>query len=159
MQKVIDVHIGQVKIAKNGEQLKAILGSCVAIGIIWKEKNMCGLAHCLLPSSRISTFEIGARSVDQAVRSLIALMKIRSENLSEVEVIVVGGGNMMCLKDSDSSSLVGANNFKAAIEQTKLHGLYAKYLDCGGEEGRKISIDSSSYTFEVEKIPRINQAS
>ena len=39
MQKIFDVHIGEVKIAKNGEVLKAILGSCVGIGIIWKEKK------------------------------------------------------------------------------------------------------------------------
>lgn len=81
-----------MKIAKNGEIMKAILGSCVGIGMIWKSKGVCGLAHCLLPECPAPTFEIGARYVDQAFRSLIAMMKIRSDDLDSVHVVLVGGG-------------------------------------------------------------------
>lgn len=155
MQKILDVHIGQVKIAKNGELLKAILGSCVGIGVIWRDQGTCGLAHCLLPESPTPTFEIGARFVDQAIRSLIAMMKIRSDDLDSVSVVIVGGGNMTSPGATDSSVLVGANNFKTAINEAKKHKLKVVFSDGGGEEGRKIFIDSSDFSYRVEKIPRI----
>jgi chemotaxis protein CheD len=158
MRKSLDVHIGEVKIAKHGELLKAILGSCVGIGMIWKEKKICGLAHCLLPESPSPTFTIGARFVDQAVRSLIALLKIRTENLAEVEVIIVGGGNMTNPGADDFNELVGANNYKVALREAKKHGLRVVVADGGGEEGRKIFIDSSNLTYRIEKIPRIIEA-
>ncbi|MBX3041147.1 MAG: chemotaxis protein CheD, partial [Bdellovibrionaceae bacterium] len=92
--KVLDVHIGEVKVARNGETLKAILGSCVGIGLIWRRRGLCGLAHCLLPKSPVPTFVIGARFVDQAFPSLLALLKAHPEDYPELELILVGGGNM-----------------------------------------------------------------
>lgn len=155
MRKVLDVHIGEVKVAKNGELLKAILGSCVGIGIIWKANNKCGLAHCLLPESPTPTFEIGGRFVDQAIRSLLAMMRIREEDYSTVEVVIVGGGNMTSPGAKDSSVLVGANNFRVALQVSRTLGLKVVHSDGGGEEGRKIFIDSSEYSYRIEKIPRI----
>lgn len=155
MRKVIDVHIGEVKVAKNGEVLKAILGSCVGIGIIWKSKKTCGLAHCLLPESPTPSYEIGARFVDQAVRSLIAMMKIRPTDLQDVGVVVVGGGNMTNPGASASTELVGLSNFKNAMQEVQKLSLKVLYSEGGGEVGRKISIDSMDFTFQVEKIPRI----
>ncbi len=155
MPKVLDVHIGQVKIAKNGELLKALLGSCVGIGFIWKSKGICGLAHCLLPESQTPTFEIGARFVNQAVYSLTTIMKIRSEDLDSISVVIVGGGNMTNPGIADCSKLVGANNYKTAIAEVKKNNLKVVFSDVGGEEGRKFFIDSSNFSFWVEKIPRI----
>lgn len=155
MQKILDVRIGEVKIAKNGEILKTILGSCVGIGIIWKSKSICGLAHCLLPKSPVPTFEIGARFVDQAIRSLMALMKIRPEDLSSISVIIVGGSNMTKPDAKDLSDLVGSSNFKMALAEVKKRNLSITYSEGGGEVGRKLSIDSSDCSYKVEEIPRI----
>lgn len=155
MQKVLNVHIGEIKIARRGELLQAILGSCVGIAMIWKEKNVCGLAHCLLAKSPNPTFSIGGRFVDQAVASLIALMRIRKEDLSNIEVVVVGGGNMTNPGKLDSSDLVGSVNFRFALKELERHGLKVAYSDGEGEEGRKIFVDSANNTFHVHKIPRI----
>ena len=158
MKKVFDVHIGEVKIAKNGEQLKAILGSCVGIGVIWKERNFCGLAHCLLPEGPARNFNIGARFVDQAYRSLMALMKIRPEDYSKIDIVIAGGGNMTSPSGKENSDLVGYNNFKTAITEAETRGLRVIFKDGGGLEGRKITIDSSDCTYSIEKIPRISDS-
>lgn len=155
MQKILDVHIGQVKISKNGELLKAILGSCVGIGFIWKTRGICGLAHCLLPESPIPTFEIGARFVTQAFPSLIALMKIKPELVKEVGVVIVGGGNMTSPGVADESLLVGTSNFNVALREAKRHSLKVIYSEGGGKEGRKIFIDGLNFTYQIKKIPRI----
>ena len=155
MQKVLDVHIGEIKIAKNGEILQAILGSCVGIAILWKEKSLCGLAHCLLPESPTPTMELGAKFVDQAIRSLMTLMEIRPEHFPSVALVIVGGGNMTKPGAKNSSDLVGSNYFKAAMNEANKHHLPILYSEGGGEVGRKLMIDSALYTYKIEEIPRI----
>ncbi|MEJ0004348.1 MAG: chemotaxis protein CheD [Pararobbsia sp.] len=44
------VRIGEAKAASHGV-LKATLGSCVGIGLLWRARQRCALAHCLLPES------------------------------------------------------------------------------------------------------------
>ena len=155
--KEINVHIGQVRVAKNGEILKAILGSCVGIGMIWRRKNICGLAHCLLPESPVQTFEIGGRFVTQAVASLVALLKISDDDIEEIEVVLAGGGNMTNQNASEDRQLVGTENFQVAERELAKYGFRLKYRDVGGDEGRKIIIESESFSFRVEKIPRLAQ--
>lgn len=155
MQTILSVHIGQVKVAKRGEILKAILGSCVGIAVLDKGQKICGLAHCLLPINPEPSFEIGARYVDQAFRSLIAIMKLKTEEAKLVSIVIVGGGNMTNVVASNKSELVGESNFRTAIEEAKKYNLKILYTEGGGNEGRKIYVDSSDLSYRIEKIPRI----
>ena len=156
--KEINVHIGEVKIAKKGETLKTILGSCVGIGFIWKDRQVCGLAHCLLAESPTKTFGVGGRFVDQAIPSLLALMRIHPENLSEIQVILVGGGNMTQPGAKNVDALVGSNNFKVAERELKRHGLKVVCFDHAGEEGRRVFINSGDGSYLIEPIPRFVEA-
>ncbi len=151
----INVHIGEVKIAKKGETLKTILGSCVGIGFIWKSKGICGLAHCLLAESPSKTFAIGGRFVDQAIPSLLALMKIRPKDLPAIEVIVAGGGNMTQPDAKNPDSLVGSINFTVALRELKKIGLHPSRVDRADDDGRKITINSAECTYTIECIPRL----
>lgn len=155
MRKEIDVHIGEVKVAQHGEILKAILGSCVGIGFLWRERAICGLAHCLLPAAPSLTFDIGARYVDQAVASLIALLKIKSKDKHQIIVVVAGGGNMTQPGAKDPDKLVGALNLASAERELARLGLKPFQIDKGHFEGKTITIDSGNCTFQVESIPRM----
>lgn len=154
MRKELNVHIGEVKIARHGEILKAILGSCVGIGILWRERALCGLAHCLLPEAPQKTYEIGARYVDQAVASLVVLMKIKVNHASEIEVILVGGGNITQPKAESDDGLVGSHNFAVAERELKKVGLAPTYTEKSRREGCKIIIDSMAFSYHLESIPR-----
>lgn len=154
--KLHNVHIGEVKTAKNGDSLKAILGSCVGIGLIWKARQLCGLAHCLLPENPAPSHMIGGRYVDQAVPSLLALMKIRQNDLDEVQAVIAGGGNMTNPNSPDSSKLVGAHNFSTAEREIRKRGIRLIHSECGGDEGRRITLKTSDCSFQIESIPRLN---
>lgn len=154
-EQILNVHIGEIKIAKNGETLKAILGSCVGIGFIWKKKGICGLAHCLLPENPEKSFAISGRYVDQAVASLFALMKIENEDVNEIEVIFVGGGNMTNPNAQDNSKLIGGQNLQVAERELKKKGMKIVFVEHGGCQGRKVIIESSTCNFRVEVIPRL----
>lgn len=154
-QKEVTVHIGEIKVAKKGETLKTILGSCVGIGFIWKKKGICALAHCLLAESPSKTFEIGGRFVDQAIPSLIALMKIQPEDMGDIEVVLAGGGNMTQPGAKNIERLVGTTNFNIAEKELKKRGFRFVCLDRAGEEGRRVTIYSENCTYLVEPIPRV----
>jgi len=153
--KEVNVHIGEVKTVRRVETLKALLGSCVGIGLIWRENNVCGLAHCLLPESPERTFIIGARYVDQALPSLIALMRIKPGDFAKVEAVIAGGGNMTAPECADASELVGGRNSEVALRLVEAAGFRLLYTEVGGDQGRCIKIDGSSFSYNVRSIPRI----
>lgn len=148
------VRIGQVLVAREGETLKSLLGSCVGVALIWKNKKMCGLAHCLLPESPQKSYEINGRFVSQAIPSLLALMHIKPENFSEIEAVIAGGGNMTQPEERTNSKLIGAQNALRAQKFLRDLGIKIIFEDIGGEEGRRMSVNSTTGEFEVQKIPR-----
>ncbi len=148
----IMVHMGEVKIAKHGEVLKSLLGSCVAVAFIWKKKQLCGLAHCLLPINHEPSFAMSGRFVNQAIPSLVALMNLESQDLAELEVIVVGGGNLTQPGAHTTQNLVGSQNLQEALHQLELLGIQPTYLERGGEEGRKITLCSLDGSYSIERV-------
>lgn len=156
MAKTLNVHIGEVKIASRGEILKAILGSCIGIGLIWRQKRICGLSHCLLPKNPEPYDTMGGRYIDQAVHSLITMMEISAIDFRSIDAVVVGGGNMTRPHASDVSQLVGTINFHTALKEVQDRGITIVHSDGGGNYGRKILIDSE-LNYQVDLIPRITR--
>jgi chemotaxis protein CheD len=151
MKKSHIVKIGEVCIGKNNETLKATLGSCVGIAFFWSERNLVALAHCLLPETLTPRTQIGAKYVNQAVLSIISMMKIRPENINEIKALVVGGGYMMPLSKPNQKH-IGALNIEAAKKYIGESGIKIFFEDVGGNEGRQIIIECSDESFKIRKI-------
>lgn len=152
----INVHMGEIKIGREGQVLKTLLGSCVGIGIFWKAQKIYGLAHCLLPEIiQSGRFHTEGRFVEQAIPNLFQMMHIPPEKYSEIEAVVVGGGNMTNPKVCSPSSLVGFANTKLAKEMLNKMGIRIVHEEIGGEEGRKLFINCSSGEYKIEVIPRL----
>lgn len=151
----IHVNIGEVKIGRANDILKATLGSCVGIGFTWKEKGLFGLAHCLLPECQGTNYVIGARYVTQAIPSLMLLMKIDSSESRKIEVVLAGGGNMMAQLSCQNLNNIGMQNIEAARKYLKAQGFQIKREDIGGMEGRQIFIDCTTGGIEILKLPAL----
>jgi chemotaxis protein CheD len=150
----IHVKIGEVKIGKSGDLLKTVLGSCVGIAFVWKEKGLFALAHCLLPEAYGPTSVIGAKFVSQAVPSLMALLKVKPENIKEIEVSIAGGANMMSQLSRKNVDHIGSLNLAAAKKYLELNGFKFREIDVGGEEGRQMFIDCTSGQVTVLKFQK-----
>lgn len=153
-KKEIHVKIGEVKIGKKGDLLRATLGSCVGIAFIWREKGMMGLAHCLLPEAADPTYAIGAKFVSQAVPSLMALLKVQPEDVDQIEVYIVGGGNMMSQLARRNVDHIGMQNISAAKKYLKSYGIHFKEIDTGGEVGHQVFVDCSSGVVTVTRLQK-----
>lgn len=133
----INVDIGETKVGKSGDMLSATLGSCVGIAFIWKEKGIFGLAHCLIPEGSESASYPDTKYIDQAIPSLMALLKIRSEDTKNIEVYVAGAA-------SKPQSNASVQNSDAAKNYLRMNGFKIKEQDLGGRDGRQMFVDCTS---------------
>ena len=140
---------GQMQIGHGHQVLTALLGSCVGIGMIWRNQGRCGLAHCFLPDG-VEACEDSARYVSAAVPRLLALMGVRREQYDEVDVVIAGGARMLNLRALGGA--VGTRNIEAARSQLSLRGLQVRFQDVGGSQSRRLSIDCDQQTFSVVRI-------
>ena len=152
----INVRMCQVEIGRGETDLIALLGSCVGIGLIWEDRGICGLAHCLLSSSKKTTHDIGAKHVDQALYSLEKLMGFA--DYSDVRAVLVGGANMTIRDGQKPRDMIGDRNIESAIEELSKRHVVISQQDTGGIAGRKLEIDCLTGRVSVSKIPRIEAA-
>lgn len=150
----IHVNIGEVKLGKKGDMLRATLGSCVGIAFVWKEKGIMGLAHCLLPEASESSFVLSAKYVSQAVPSLIALLKVRAEDVGNIDAYIAGGGNMMSQLARRNVDHIGNLNIAAAKKYLRIHGIRFKEIDIGGDVGHQIFVDGSTWNVSVTRLQK-----
>ena len=153
MDKSINVHIGEAKIAHKNQQLHTILGSCCGIALLWPKRGLFGLAHCLLPQSPPNSDGVSARYVNQAIESLLEQLKIT--NVKDLRAVVAGGANMTLPDGTPSEKLIGHQNTQAALANLDALKIKIVHIDVGGFEGRKMFICCDTGTFDVRAIPRI----
>jgi chemotaxis protein CheD len=146
----LQVAIGQLKAGARTDQLQALLGSCVGIGLMWKKRGRYALAHCLLPECPQMAGEFGARYVNQAVPSLLRLLGATEDDCGDIEVVLAGGATML---NSCSSRLqIGQQNAEAARKHLRRFGLNVAYCRVGGKCGRTLTIDCATGTYSVQEI-------
>ncbi|MFK7861134.1 MAG: chemotaxis protein CheD [Granulosicoccus sp.] len=165
IQKLKNVHIGEVKIGTGEEYLHTILGSCIGIALLWQKRRVYGLAHCLLPKAppgllaemntarRKKDHIYVGRYVDQAMESLTQAMSIT--DYKDIRAVVAGGANMTNPDAFEPEKLVGHQNALSAIACLNERKIIVVHEDTGGYEGRKMSITCESGHFDVKAIPRI----
>ncbi|WPU63614.1 chemotaxis protein CheD [Peredibacter starrii] len=143
--EVIHVHIGEAKLGAPHSVLKAILGSCVGIGLIWRKQNKIALAHCLLPEGKSQQ---KAKFVNEAVDSLLELIGASHDSWKEIEAVVAGGANMY--QDIGPNGLrVGNLNIAAALKYLSEKKIKIIFQDTGKEHGRQLILDVDSGQYDV----------
>lgn len=151
------VKIGQIVKGSTGDVLKAILGSCVGIGLFWKNRGVYALAHCLLPKAPQNSPNLKGKFVDQAVPNLLSKLHATTpEERKELVAIVAGGGQMMVDEKIYASPLgkIGEENLKAAKEILSLYKIKTIAFEPGGDQGSQVYIDCTTGEFKIHKISK-----
>ncbi|MGV8869668.1 MAG: chemotaxis protein CheD [Janthinobacterium svalbardensis] len=146
------VGMGQLSVGTHGEQLQALLGSCIGIGFIWKNGPCCGLAHCLLPEAPGADSSLGARYVSQAVPSLLRLMGVREADYADIDVVLAGGASMFGPDNGHGRLQVGRQNAAAAQKYLDQCGLHVSFCALGGRHGRQLLIDCAHHSYAVTDV-------
>lgn len=144
------VWTGQLEVGCGATVLTALLGSCVGIGMIWRARGVCALAHCLLPEGVIDDGMRSARYVSTAVPALLAALGVRRDQYDEVEIVIAGGARMLRLAGGEAA--IGHRNILAAHAQLAARGLQVAFEDVGGVQGRRFSIDCAAMRHKIERV-------
>ncbi|PXV61794.1 chemotaxis protein CheD [Dyella jiangningensis] len=150
----IQVRMCEVRIGRGNDVLRAILGSCVGIGLLWRRRGVYGMAHCLLPESPHGPPEQGAKYVTGAMPSLLAMMELERRQHEEVEAVVAGGACMVQHASMPRHGLIGEQNARMAQRLLAETRIRVVHVDVGGDSGRQLVIDCAQHQFAVKTIGR-----
>lgn len=161
-----DVQVRMCEIAvSSGEEakiLRATLGSCVGIGLLWRSRATYGLAHCLLPGpagtaraagAAVQQAGNGAKYVVEALPKLLAMMRANDAPAGEIEAVLAGGANMMHHRTSLHEP-IGDLNVRMAKQLLADARLKVVHVDVGGECGRQLIIDCAQHHYAVRHFSR-----
>ncbi|RDU97608.1 chemotaxis protein CheD [Trinickia dinghuensis] len=157
----IHVRMGEIAIGRGPDLLRATLGSCVGIAMLWRERDVYGLAHCLLPGdgqagSRrcAANGDTSARYVTDAVPCLLRLMNITAEARRSIEVVLAGGASMMAPARATKYGAIGDQNVRMACGLLASLGMSIVHADVGGEHGRQLIVDCVGHNYAVRTFTR-----
>lgn len=151
---LVHVRIGKLAVGRSPTILKATLGSCVGVALLWRERAVYGLAHCLLPQAPDPSIGIGARYVDQAVASLLRMLEAGPEHHAQLEAHLAGGGNMTQRGQVAGHVIpVGQLNSEAALRVLEKQGIALHSTDLGGVHARQMHVDCASGSVSVVRVP------
>lgn len=160
------VRIGEARHATQG-LLRATLGSCVGIGLIWRSRRRCVLAHCLLPSAPMPGQgpaydddrdpRYCARYVDRTLPVLFRLLEIERSAYHEIEAVLVGGASLAKL-GRGAAGQIGRHNIDAARARLGAAGLRVVLEQIGGEKGWQVTIDATQLSASAREIGEVAAA-
>jgi len=144
------VWAGAFAVGTGSAKLTALLGSCVGIGILWRRKKRCALAHCLLGEAPAGDAGIDVRYVSNAVPALLRSLGARPAEYGELEVVVAGGASLF--EGGQSPMRVGERNIIAFERAMGAYGLRVVHQFLGGSHGSRITLDCAALSYDTRRL-------
>ena len=147
------LHPGQTYISAEPVQISMILGSCAGVCLYDRRKAIGGATHYMLPQWDRS----GAASTrygDIALDLLLKQFQIHGSNFRDLEAKIFGGACMFQAfrAEDGSDDHIGSRNINVALQTFSRLGIVIAARDTGGENGRKIKMQSDTGSIAVSVI-------
>jgi chemotaxis protein CheD len=150
----IQVRMCELRAGGGQDVLRATLGSCVGIGLMWRQLGRYALAHCLLPEAPPEAASFGAKYVSDAVPSLLSLLEVPTARIDQLEAVIAGGACMVTHATPPRHGLIGEQNARVAQRLLASAGIRVVHTEVGGECGRQLLIDCAHNHYLVRTIGR-----
>ncbi|WP_036141104.1 chemotaxis protein CheD [Luteibacter sp. 9135] len=154
---VQDVYVGmcEVRADRGAKVLRSTLGSCVGIGILWRQRRISALAHCLLPESATASEGPSAKYVTDAIPSLLGLLEATPQDHPQLVAVIAGGAFMMKHMPPATHGSIGELNTRMAQKLLNEAGIRIIHTEIGGNAGRQLSIHCDTQDYAVRTFDRI----
>lgn len=155
MGKIIKVGMADLNIAIAPNILVSLgLGSCVGIALYDDKKRIAGLAHIMLPSSKlINNNQNKAKFADTATEVLLNMMMDKGARKENIVAKIAGGAQMFSFKNKTNNLLnIGQRNVVATRDILNDLGIPILAQDTGGNFGRTIEFYSETGILVVKTI-------
>jgi chemotaxis protein CheD len=151
--KEIYLHPGQTYVSKEPAQISMILGSCAGVCLYNRRLAIGGATHFMLPKWDGSG-EPSDRYGDVAIDVLLKQFRSHGSMPSDLEANVFGGACMFqAFRTKDGTDdHIGSRNIQMVVQMFSQHGVVIASKDVGGENGRKIKMQTDTGSVAVSLI-------
>lgn len=133
------IHVGEIFVAINPNEIVTVLGSCVSVCLYDKVEMIGGMNHYLLPlwnGNGLESPKYGNISIPKIIENM--------ENIGcsrrNMEAKIFGGANIH--KTNTEGQMIGQKNVMIAKEILRQYMIPIKAEDTGGNHGRRIMMIS-----------------
>lgn len=136
------VGLGEIKISRNPQDTLVAygLGSCVAVAVYDPVVRLAGLLHAVLPERTKDADVLSAKYADSGIQNLLGEVERQGALRSRLLVRMVGGANMLSLKDVKQALNIGERNVASARATLASLRLRIQAEDVGGTRGRTVRL-------------------
>ena len=100
MQEIVDVDTGQVAVRQGTFLLRAnAIGSCIVVAVYDSRTKTAGMAHVMLPDQAPDKAMLKTKYAYDSIEHLFDLMVQTGSNPTDIEVCLIGAGNVLCKED------------------------------------------------------------
>ena len=147
------LHPGQTYISTEPVQISMILGSCAGVCLYDRRLAIGGATHYMLPQWE-GPGSPSTRYGDVALDVLLKQFQIHGSNPNDLEAKVFGGACMFEVfrPENGSDDHIGSRNVNLAVQAFSRLGIVIAARDTGGENGRKIKMQSDTGSVAVAVI-------
>lgn len=132
---------GEFHFGDSGDQIRTLLGSCVAVTLWHPKLFIGGMCHYLLPHSPAANLnQLDGRYADHAVALFLRHVRSHNTQPSSYEVKIFGGGNMFP-NLAPQGNYVGKRNIEAADRLLAEAGFQVRDRHVGMSGHRTIILD------------------
>ncbi len=154
--KVLVARMAQMQVARNGETLKAIMGSCVGIAILWPKRGVYALSHCLLGESPATSSELSAKYVSDAIPMMLEALGVEDRrDRRALEAVVVGGGTMLQDSGNPGGEEIGPSNLLAAKKHLELNRVTIRHMQSADGNASQLFVDGGTGEYDIVLIPKL----
>lgn len=147
------LHPGQTYISTDPVQISMILGSCAGVCLYDRRRAIGGATHYMLPQWE-GPGSPSTRYGDVALDLLLKQFQIHGSKPNDLEAKVFGGACMFQAfrAEDGSEDHIGSRNINMALQTFLRFGIVVATRDTGGENGRKIKMQSDTGSVAVSVI-------
>lgn len=148
MKEIIDVNTGQVRLGRGEVILRSLaIGSCIAVAAYDSEARIGAMAHIMLPGRAPEKSSERTKYAANAIDEMIGLMLEAKSRNGNVEVCLVGAGNVL-QKEDDTICVANMQSITRLLEERNIP-IRATVL--GGTERKSMFFDVESGNVSYKK--------
>lgn len=147
------LHPGQTYVSTEPVQISMILGSCAGVCLYDRRQAIGGATHYMLPQWE-GPGSPSTRYGDIALDLLLKQFQIHGSRANDLEAKIFGGACMFQAfrAEDGSEDHIGSRNINMALQTFLRFGIVIAARDTGGENGRKIKMQSDNGSVAVSVI-------
>ncbi len=128
--------MGDLKVAKRGDLLVTLVGSCIACCIYNDE--VAAMAHVMLPYSKGNNSHLKGKYADLSIDTILRLLE------GKIKAKIAGGAKIFKHEHDNNIFNVGANNITAVKDILRSRGIQIIGEDLGKNYSRNIIFDTNT---------------